>query len=70
MAGSRQNLGRFVGGEYPHGFVTDLETDSLPAGLNETVIRQISARKHEPDFMLQWRLKAYQHWLTLKEPKW
>jgi len=70
MAGKRQNLDRFVGGDYPHGFVTDLETDSLPAGLSETVIRQISARKHEPDFMLQWRLKAYQHWLTLEVPKW
>ncbi|HEY7865321.1 MAG TPA: Fe-S cluster assembly protein SufB [Psychromonas sp.] len=70
MAGKRQNLDRFVGSEYPHGFVTDLETDSLPAGLSETVIRQISARKHEPDFMLQWRLKAYQHWLTLEVPKW
>ncbi|HEY5715536.1 MAG TPA: Fe-S cluster assembly protein SufB [Psychromonas sp.] len=70
MTASRQNLDRFVGSEYPHGFVTDLETDSLPPGLNESVIRQISARKKEPAFMLAWRLKAYQHWLTLKVPTW
>ncbi|MEH6533943.1 MAG: Fe-S cluster assembly protein SufB [Photobacterium frigidiphilum] len=70
MATSRQNLDRFVGSEYPHGFVTDIETDSLPPGLSEQVIRQISARKNEPEFMLQWRLKAYRHWLTLDLPKW
>src|SRR5208283_1085549 len=41
-----------------------------PAGLNEDIIRLISLKKHEPDFMLEWRLKAYRHWLTMKEPKW
>lgn len=70
MAVSRQNLDRFVGNEYAHGFVTDIETDSLPPGLSEQVVRQISARKNEPEFMLQWRLKAYRHWLTLELPKW
>lgn len=70
MATQRQNLERFVGSEYPHGFVTDLETDSLPPGLSEAVVRQISARKKEPEFMLQWRLQAYKHWLTLDVPKW
>ncbi len=70
MTAKQQNLERFVGSDYPHGFVTDLETDSLPPGLNEEIIRQISARKHEPEFMLQWRLKAYRHWLTMAVPKW
>jgi len=70
MAAQRQNLERFVGSEYPHGFVTDLETDSLPPGLSEAVVRQISARKNEPEFMLQWRLQAYKHWLTLDVPTW
>jgi Fe-S cluster assembly protein SufB len=56
--------------EYKYGFYTDVETDSLPPGLNEDVIRLISAKKKEPDFLLQWRLKAYQHWLTMTEPKW
>src|SRR5581483_11032423 len=56
--------------EYQHGFVTDIETETVPPGLNEDIIRTISAKKQEPDFMLQWRLKAYRHWLTMKEPKW
>src|SRR6185436_11450135 len=56
--------------EYEHGFYTDIETDSVPPGLNEDVIRLISARKNEPPFMLEFRLKAYKHWLTMKEPHW
>jgi len=56
--------------EYKYGFVTDIETDTLPKGLNEDIIRQLSAKKNEPEFMLQWRLKAYRHWLTMKEPHW
>src|SRR5437899_185509 len=60
--------------EYKYGFVTDIESDSIPAGLNEDVIRVISAKKHEPDFMLDWRLKAYRYWAKLEksqaEPKW
>jgi Fe-S cluster assembly protein SufB len=59
-----------VNREYQHGFYTDIEADSAPRGLNEEVIRLISAKKHEPDFMLQWRLKAYRHWLTMREPTW
>ncbi len=55
---------------YKYGFVTDIETDSIPKGLNEDVIRLISAKKNEPDFMLEFRLKAYRHWLTLTEPTW
>src|SRR3954465_7335038 len=59
-----------VNREYAYGFVTDVETDTVPAGLNEDIIRTISAKKNEPEFMLEWRLKAYRHWLTLKEPTW
>jgi Fe-S cluster assembly protein SufB len=55
---------------YRHGFVTDVEADVLPKGLSEEVIRLISARKAEPAFMLEWRLKAYRHWLTMAEPRW
>ena len=56
--------------EYKYGFVTDIEADSLPKGLNEDIIRQISAKKDEPEFMLEWRLKAYRHWLKMTEPTW
>ena len=56
--------------EYKYGFVTEIESDTIPRGLNEGVIRIISAKKNEPEFMLEWRLKAYRHWLTMKEPTW
>lgn len=56
--------------EYQHGFVTDIESDQLPCGLNEDVIRAISAKKNEPEFLLEWRLKAYRHWLTMTPPSW
>ena len=56
--------------EYKFGFVTDIETDTVPPGLNEDIIRLISAKKHEPEWMLDWRLKAFRHWLTMKEPTW
>ncbi len=56
--------------EYKYGFVTDIESETLPPGLDENVIRAISARKQEPEFMLEWRLKAYRHWLEMKEPRW
>jgi Fe-S cluster assembly protein SufB len=56
--------------EYRWGFITDIEADSAPMGLNEEIIRFISHKKSEPDWMLQGRLKAYRHWLTLKEPTW
>lgn len=55
---------------YKHGFVTEIEADTIPCGLNEDVIRLISAKKNEPEFMLQWRLRAFRHWLTMKEPGW
>jgi Fe-S cluster assembly protein SufB len=57
-------------GDYKYGFVTPVEEDSIPKGLNEDVIRVISEKKGEPEFMLEWRLKAYRHWLTMKEPHW
>lgn len=56
--------------EYKYGFVTDIETEFAPKGLNEDTIRFISAKKKEPEFMLEFRLKAYKHWLKLKEPNW
>ena len=59
-----------VNREYPYGFVTEVESDTIGRGLNEDVIRVISQKKNEPDFMLQWRLKAYRRWLTMKEPHW
>src|SRR3954465_15970248 len=59
-----------VNREYAYGFVTDVETDTVPAGLNEDIIRLISVKKNEPEFMLKWRLKAYKRWLTMKEPHW
>ena len=57
-----------VGREYQYGFVIDIETDALPRGLSEDVVRLISAKKQEPPFMLEWRLKAYRRWLTMQEP--
>ncbi len=56
--------------EYKWGFVTDIDADTVPPGLNEDVIRFISAKKEEPEWLLEWRLKAYRHWLTLEEPHW
>ena len=56
--------------EYKYGFYTDVEADSAPPGLSEDIVRLISAKKKEPEFMLEWRLKAYRHWLTMKEPQW
>ena len=56
--------------EYKWGFVTDIESETAPPGLNEDIIRFISAKKNEPEFMLEWRLDAYRQWLNMKEPKW
>jgi Fe-S cluster assembly protein SufB len=55
---------------YKYGFVTDIDADTVPPGLNEDVVRLISAKKGEPAFLLEWRLKAYRHWLTMQEPRW
>src|SRR5262249_49613649 len=56
--------------EYEHGFVTPIESESAPKGLNEEIIRFISRKKNEPDFLLEWRLKSYRHWLKMQEPSW
>ena len=55
---------------YKHGFVTEIEQESAPKGLNEDIIRFISAKKNDPEWLLEWRLKAYRHWLTMPEPEW
>ena len=70
MASTPQEVDEFVGREYQHGFVTDVESDTVEPGLNEDVIRLISRKKKEPQFMLDWRLRAYEHWLTMTEPNW
>ena len=67
MSAVIQNL---VNQPYKHGFVTDIESDTVPKGLNEDVIRLISAKKGEPEWLLEFRLKAYRHWLTMQEPVW
>ena len=70
MATSSDNIEALIRRDYSAGFVTEVDEDSLPPGLNEDIIRRISAKKNEPEFMLQWRLQAYRHWLTMKTPKW
>ena len=65
-----QKIEELTNKEYKYGFVTDIEADSLPKGLSEDIIRQLSAKKNEPEWMTEWRLKAYRHWLTMEEPKW
>jgi Fe-S cluster assembly protein SufB len=74
MPTQTETIQSLVDREYEWGFVTDIETDSVPAGLSEEVIRLISNKKNEPPFMLEWRLNAYRHWVTLErsdaEPKW
>jgi Fe-S cluster assembly protein SufB len=70
MSASTTGFDELISREYQHGFVTDLEADALPSGLSEDVIRLISAKKNEPAFMLEWRLAAYRHWLTMTEPHW
>ena len=59
-----------ISGEYKYGFVTDIEADSAPKGLNEDIIRFISKKKNEPEWMLEYRMKAFRYWLTLEEPHW
>ena len=65
-----QPIDDLVKREYKHGFFTLIESDTLPPGLNEDVIRVISAKKGEPEFMLEWRLKAFRHWQTMSQPAW
>ncbi len=70
MSESANKIEELIDREYEHGFVTDIEADEIPAGLNEDIVRIISAKKEEPEFMLEWRLKAYRHWQTMEEPTW
>jgi len=59
-----------IGEQYKYGFVTDIDIELAPKGLSEDIVRLISRKKEEPEWMLEWRLKAYRHWLTMEEPKW
>ncbi|RPH67818.1 MAG: Fe-S cluster assembly protein SufB [Burkholderiales bacterium] len=70
MTAVTTKLDTFLDREYEAGFVTDVESDTIPKGLSEDTIRLISARKNEPGFMLEWRLQAYRRWLTMTEPAW
>ena len=70
MTTSSDTLEEFTSQEYKYGFETEVETDTLPPGLNEDVIRHISKKKDEPEFLLEWRLNAYRKWLEMKEPTW
>jgi Fe-S cluster assembly protein SufB len=70
MSSATDQIQAFTQQEYKYGFVTEIETDSVPPGLNEDVIRLISRKKNEPAFLLEWRLRAFRHWQTMKEPTW
>jgi Fe-S cluster assembly protein SufB len=70
MSAKNSEVEDLVGKKYRHGFVTEIESDTVPPGLDEDVIRLISRRKQEPQFMLDWRLKAFRYWQTLNEPDW
>src|SRR6476660_1232929 len=70
MASGKASLLEIANREYKAGFVTDIESETIPAGLSEDVVRLISAKKREPEWMTDWRLKAFRHWLTMKEPTW
>jgi len=70
VSSKSQDVEALIGQKYRHGFVTDIESDSLPPGLDEDVVRAISRKKDEPRFLLDWRLKAFRHWQTMREPAW
>ncbi len=70
MSANKQGVTEFIRKDYQQGFVTDIQTDTLPPGLDEAVVRAISAKKQEPDWMLDWRLAAYRHWSQQREPQW
>src|SRR5678809_960101 len=70
MSTATETIEGLVKQDYKYGFVTDVETDSAPPGLNEDIVRLISSKKNEPPFLLEWRLKAFRHWQTMKEPTW
>jgi Fe-S cluster assembly protein SufB len=70
MSETANKLQELVARQYKHGFITDIESDTVPPGLDESVVRLISRKKNEPAFLTEWRLKALRHWLTLTEPHW
>ncbi len=70
MSKQNQELDKFIGGQYKHGFVTDIQSDTIPPGLDESVVRLVSKKKKEPEFMLDWRLQAFAHWQTMETPVW
>ena len=70
MPTEKEELQRLAEEEYKYGFFTEVEAESLPPGLNEEVIAHISRVKQEPEWLLEWRLKAYRSWLKMKEPRW
>src|SRR5215204_2085887 len=70
MSTSTETIEELATREYKYGFVTDVEAEEIPKGLNEDVVRLISAKKNEPEWLLEWRLKAFRLWLTMKEPTW
>jgi Fe-S cluster assembly protein SufB len=70
VAGSDHDYGNLAGEKYKYGFVTDIDADMAPKGLNEDIVRFISAKKNEPQWLLDWRLRAYRHWLAMPEPQW
>jgi Fe-S cluster assembly protein SufB len=70
VSSSANTIETFANQEYKWGFVSDIESESIPRGLSEDVVRLISAKKNEPEWLLEWRLKAYRHWLSMKEPLW
>jgi Fe-S cluster assembly protein SufB len=70
MSTKNKDVVQLIEQKYRHGFVTDIESETVPPGLDEDAVRLLSRKKQEPQFMLDWRLKAYRHWLTMKEPGW
>ena len=70
MSAATDTIEEFASKEYQYGFVSDVESETVPVGLSEDTIRMISARKEEPEWLLEWRLKAYKHWLTMEDPLW
>ncbi len=70
MSTEQETIEQFTKSEYKWGFTTDIETETAPKGLNEDIVRLISRKKNEPEWLLEWRLKAYRHWLKMTEPRW
>ncbi len=70
MSSEQQIIESRIKSEYKWGFTTDIDMETIPKGLNEDIVRLISAKKNEPEWMLEWRLKAFRHWLTMTEPRW